>query len=94
MMSVGLHPRIVGRPARTAALRKFLEYATSKSEVWFATREEIAGELQSDSRVELIKICIHLMALFHRSLEEGTSLPSRRYATVMHVITQISIEHQ
>lgn len=44
MMSVGLHPRIVGRPARTAALRKFLEYATSKSDVWFATREEIAGK--------------------------------------------------
>jgi peptidoglycan/xylan/chitin deacetylase (PgdA/CDA1 family) len=45
MMSVGLHPRIVGRPARIAALRKFLEYATSKQDVWFATREQIAGEL-------------------------------------------------
>ena len=43
MMSVGLHPRLVGRPARIAALRKFLEHATARrGDVWFATREEIA----------------------------------------------------
>ncbi|KAL1658849.1 carbohydrate esterase family 4 protein [Schizophyllum commune] len=42
MLSVGLHCRIVGRPARLAGLRKFIEYAKSKEGVWFATREEIA----------------------------------------------------
>ncbi|KZV63513.1 carbohydrate esterase family 4 protein [Peniophora sp. CONT] len=42
MFSIGLHCRIVGRPARIAGLRKFLEYAKSKEGVWFATREEIA----------------------------------------------------
>lgn len=42
MMSVGLHPRLVGRPARVAALRAFLEHAKANGDVWFATREEIA----------------------------------------------------
>jgi peptidoglycan/xylan/chitin deacetylase (PgdA/CDA1 family) len=42
MMSVGLHCRIVGRPARMAGLRKFIEYAQAKEGVWFARRDEIA----------------------------------------------------
>jgi peptidoglycan/xylan/chitin deacetylase (PgdA/CDA1 family) len=42
MLSIGLHARIVGRPGRIAGLRKFLEHATKKTGVWFATREEIA----------------------------------------------------
>ncbi len=29
MMSVGLHTRLAGRPARSAALARFVEYATS-----------------------------------------------------------------
>lgn len=42
MMSIGLHPRIVGRPGRIAALRRFIEYAKQYSDVWFTTREDIA----------------------------------------------------
>ena len=42
MMSVGLHPRIIGRPGRISGLRGFIEYAKNRSDVWFATREEIA----------------------------------------------------
>ncbi len=42
MMSVGLHCRLVGRPARIAALEKFIEYANSHSKVWFPRRIEIA----------------------------------------------------
>jgi peptidoglycan/xylan/chitin deacetylase (PgdA/CDA1 family) len=42
MMSIGLHPRLAGQPARTAALRKFLEYALGKGGVWFARRIDIA----------------------------------------------------
>ncbi|KAK4686972.1 allantoinase, partial [Tremellales sp. Uapishka_1] len=42
MLSVGLHCRIVGRPARLAGLRKFIEYAQSKEGVWFARRDEIS----------------------------------------------------
>lgn len=42
MMSVGLHCRLVGRPGRIAALRRFLDYVNSHEAVWFATRLEIA----------------------------------------------------
>jgi peptidoglycan/xylan/chitin deacetylase (PgdA/CDA1 family) len=42
MMSVGLHMRLVGRPARTQALVNFIKYAKSFPDVWFARRIEIA----------------------------------------------------
>ncbi|KIR32103.1 hypothetical protein I352_05333 [Cryptococcus deuterogattii MMRL2647] len=42
MFSMGLHGRIIGRPARIAGLRKFFEHAKKHDGVWFATREEIA----------------------------------------------------
>ena len=42
MMSIGLHPRIIGRPGRVSALRDFIDYAQQRDEVWFATRLEIA----------------------------------------------------
>lgn len=42
MLSVGLHCRIVGRPARLASLARFLDYARSHDGVWFARRIDIA----------------------------------------------------
>jgi allantoinase len=42
MMSVGLHNRIIGRPGRIVALRRFLEYIGGFDDVWIATREQIA----------------------------------------------------
>ena len=42
MMSVGLHCRITGRPARAVALKNFLEYACNLPGVWFARRTDIA----------------------------------------------------
>lgn len=42
MLSVGMHCRLLGRPARIAALRRFLEYAQSHAGVWFARRLDIA----------------------------------------------------
>ena len=42
MMSVGLHCRIIGKPSRAYALDQFLKYASEKSGVWFARRDEIA----------------------------------------------------
>lgn len=42
MMSVGLHLRIVGRPARAAALDRFIKYAKGRPGVWFARRIDIA----------------------------------------------------
>lgn len=41
MMSVGLHLRVIGRPARFLALRKFIDYAKSKPGVVFETRSAI-----------------------------------------------------
>ncbi|MEX0284483.1 MAG: allantoinase PuuE [Paracoccaceae bacterium] len=42
MMSVGLHCRLVGRPGRFRALERFLEHVRGHSDVWFATRLQIA----------------------------------------------------
>lgn len=42
MMSVGLHCRVTGRPGRAAALKRFLDYVNSHSDVWVCRRVEIA----------------------------------------------------
>lgn len=43
MMSIGLHCRIIGRPGRFQALKKFLNYVQSFDEVWLAKRVDIAN---------------------------------------------------
>jgi peptidoglycan/xylan/chitin deacetylase (PgdA/CDA1 family) len=42
MMSIGLHPRTIGRPGRVSGLEQFLQHAAARSEVWVARRDEIA----------------------------------------------------
>jgi peptidoglycan/xylan/chitin deacetylase (PgdA/CDA1 family) len=42
MMSVGLHCRLAGRPGRTAALERFLDYAAAHERVWITRRIDIA----------------------------------------------------
>ncbi len=42
MMSLGLHGRLAGRPGRTAALERFLDYVGSHERVWVASRADIA----------------------------------------------------
>jgi putative urate catabolism protein len=42
MLSVGLHSRIVGRPARIAALERFLDYVLAHEQVWVCRRIELA----------------------------------------------------
>ena len=42
MMSIGLHMRLVGHPARSEAVSKFIAYAKSFPDVWFAKRIDIA----------------------------------------------------
>ena len=42
MLSVGLHCRLAGRPARTAALERFLDHVQSHEDVWVARRVDIA----------------------------------------------------
>lgn len=46
MMTVGLHCRLIGRPGRVQALRRFIEYAQSHDDVWFARRIDIAHHWQ------------------------------------------------
>lgn len=42
MMNIGLHCRIIGKPGRFQGLKRFVEYASQKQDVWFCRREEIA----------------------------------------------------
>ena len=42
MMSIGLHCRMTGRPARAVALHDFLDHARGLPGVWFARRIDIA----------------------------------------------------
>lgn len=42
MMSIGVHARLMGQPARAAALRDFIEYALNKPSVKFMRRVDIA----------------------------------------------------
>ena len=46
MMSVGLHCRLIGRPGRVQALRRFIEHAQSHADVWFPRRIDIARHWQ------------------------------------------------
>jgi allantoinase len=42
LMSVGLHPRISGHPARAMAVARFLDYALGFDRVWICRREDVA----------------------------------------------------
>ena len=42
MMSIGLHCRTLGTPAKSMALYRFLDHALSRPGVWFARRRDIA----------------------------------------------------
>ena len=42
MLSIGLHCRLAGRPGRTAALARFIDYVKGNEKVWLARRIDIA----------------------------------------------------
>ena len=42
MLSIGLHLRIIGRPARIGGLERLLDHMARHQGVWFATRRQIA----------------------------------------------------
>ena len=52
MMSVGLHPRATGNPARADALARFIEYGQSLGDVWFARRIDIANTFSAQEPSE------------------------------------------
>lgn len=47
IMSVGLHPRMSGRPARALGLARFVDYARAHGHVWFCRRVDIARHWQA-----------------------------------------------
>jgi OHCU decarboxylase len=47
MMSVGLHCRLVGRPGRYAALKRFIDYVKGHDRVWLPRRIDIARHWQA-----------------------------------------------
>ncbi|MDW6024952.1 allantoinase PuuE [Mesorhizobium sp. BAC0120] len=46
MMNIGLHCRLIGRPGRAAALKRFVDYVKSHDKVWLARRIDIARHWQ------------------------------------------------
>ena len=42
IMTVSLHDRLIGRPAKTVGLMKFLDHARKHDCVWFCTGKDIA----------------------------------------------------
>ena len=52
MMSVGLHPRIIGHPARAAGLQRFLDYVAHKDGVWICRRADIARHWRTHHQSE------------------------------------------
>ena len=42
MMSIGMHCRLLGKPARFVALQRFLDYVQSHDRVWICSRQQIA----------------------------------------------------
>ena len=47
MMSIGLHARISGRPGRSDALARFIDYVLEHDRVWVAKRLDIATHWQN-----------------------------------------------
>ncbi|HWH82577.1 MAG TPA: polysaccharide deacetylase family protein [Burkholderiaceae bacterium] len=48
LLSIGLHDRLIGRPARIKGLADFIEYARGHDRVWFCTGAEIAAHWQAN----------------------------------------------
>ena len=42
MMSIGMHCRLLGKPGRIGALRRFLDHVQAHEQVWIARRIDIA----------------------------------------------------
>lgn len=48
MLSIGMHCRLLGRPARFKALQKFLDYIQLHEKVWICRRGDIAAHWQQN----------------------------------------------
>jgi len=52
MMSIGIHPRVSGNPARSAGLARFIDYAQQFSDVAFMRRVDIARDFAAQYPAE------------------------------------------
>jgi len=43
MMSIGMHARILGKPGKIMAMRRFLEYVKTFDDVWYCSRLDMAN---------------------------------------------------
>ncbi|MFV8816292.1 allantoinase PuuE [Haliea sp. E17] len=50
LLNIGLHCRLVGRPARFAALQRFVDYVQSHEQVWVCRRSDIARHWHANYR--------------------------------------------
>jgi hypothetical protein len=48
MLSIGLHLRIIGRPARIGGLERLLAHMAGREGVWFARRDAIAHRWRAE----------------------------------------------
>lgn len=56
MMNIGMHCRIIGKPGRIVAMKKFLEYVSKFDDVWFTTRSDIANHWINNFEKTEIKV--------------------------------------
>jgi len=54
MLSIGLHSRIVGRPARIASLERFLDYVLGHDRIWICRRIDIANHWKARHPFEAV----------------------------------------
>ena len=47
LMNIPMHSRIVGKPGRSEALRRFMQYISQKEGVWVTTRRDIADHYRA-----------------------------------------------
>jgi peptidoglycan/xylan/chitin deacetylase (PgdA/CDA1 family) len=40
--TIAMHSRVIGKPGRLMALKRFMDYLKSKPDVWVCTRREMA----------------------------------------------------
>ena len=57
MLSIGMHCRLLGRPARFAAIKRFVDYVLSHDKVWVARRIDIANHWRAEHPYQSSKAC-------------------------------------